>query len=442
VTVQPPLSALIAALPAHKQAAVAARARWLERARPKQVPPPTDDWSTFLVMAGRGWGKTAVGSQESWWRASWNDGWRIAVIAPTSGDLRRTIFEGESGLLRAVPPECLEGGDPAAAYNRSLFELKFANGSVIQGFSASEPDRLRGPNHHFAWADEVAAWDRAQDAWDQLAMTMRLGTRPQVLATTTPRPVPLVRSLLARVGQDVRVVRGSTTENRQNLAPAFLQQLHARYAGTRLGRQEIDAELLEDAAGTLWPRALIEASRIAVAPASLQRVVVGVDPSGAGGEEDENADEIGIVACGVDADGIGYILEDASLRASPEAWASRVVEVYDRWHADRVVAERNYGGSLVEAVIRTARKNLPVEMVTATRGKVVRAEPIAALFEKSRVRLAANSPKLEDQFASFTRSGWRGSGSPDRADAAIWALSALMLADDGTAYNETLDWVG
>lgn len=425
------LGALLAALPAHKQAAVAARAKWLQRARPKQVPPP-GDWSTCLVSAGRGFGKTLLGAQESWWQAAWHDGSRIAVVAPTSGDLRRTVFEGESGLLRCVPAECLEGSDPATAYNRSLFELRFANGSVIQGFSAAEPDRLRGANNSFAWADELAAWDRPQEAWDQLQLTLRIGDKPQTIVTTTPRPVPLVRALMARAGQDVHVIRGATTENAANLAPAFLQQLQARYAGTRLGRQELDAEILEDVAGTLWPRSLIEASRVPAAPARLQRVVIGVDPSGAGSEEDEGADEIGVVASGIDADGIAYVLEDGSLRASPEAWAARVVELYDRWGADRIVAEKNFGGALVEAIIRAVRKNLPVEMIAASRGKVVRAEPIAALFEKQRVRLVGTFPRLEDQLAGFTRAGWKGSGSPDRADAAIWSLSDLMLGETAT----------
>lgn len=434
------LPKLMASLPTHLAAAVAARAKWLDQARPKQIPPP-GAWTVFLALAGRGFGKSLLASQEAWWRAAWNPGHRVAVVAPTAGDLRRTCFEGESGILRCVPPECLEGGDPATAYNRSLFELRFANGSLIQGFSAAEPDRLRGPNHHFAICDEVAAWDRAQEVWSQLSLTLRLGDRPQIVATTTPRPVPLIRELVARAGRDVHLVRGSTFENERNLAPGFIEHLRARLAGTRLGRQELEAEILEDLAGALWPRALIEAARVPAAPAALRRVVVGVDPSGAAGPEDESADEIGIVAAGVDADGVGFILEDGSDRLSPDGWAQRVIELFDRWGADRIVAEANFGGSLVASNIRTARRNAPVTMVTASRGKVQRAEPISALFEQQRVRLVGSFPQLEDQFAGFTRHGYQGRGSPDRADAALWCLHDLMLSDQ-TDFDASYSWVG
>ncbi|WP_206664763.1 terminase large subunit domain-containing protein [Dankookia rubra] len=434
------LAALLTALPTDKAAAVAARAKWLEQARPKQIPPP-GDWFVFLAMAGRGFGKSLLGAQEAWWTAAWNDGARVAVVAPTAGDLRRICFESESGILRAVPAECLEGGNPTTAYNRSLFELRFANGSVIQGYSAAEPDRLRGPNHSWVWCDEIAAWDRAVEAWNMLTMTLRIGSKPQVVATTTPRPVPLVRDLVARAGRDVHLVRGSTRENAANLAPAFLEQLEARFAGTRIGRQELEAEILTDLAGALWSRAMIEASRIAEAPASLQRIVVAVDPSGASDEEDENADEIGIVVAGIDREGVGYILEDGSLKASPEAWGVQTVALFDKWSADRVVVERNYGGAMAEAVIRASRKGVPVTMVTASRGKIVRAEPIAALFEKGRVRLVGSFPRLEDQLAGFTRSGFKGSGSPDRADAAVWGLSDLMLSDT-PVFDTSYSWVG
>jgi phage terminase large subunit-like protein len=436
----PSLATLLAGLPPHKVAAVAARAKWLQQARPKQIPPP-GDWFVFLAMAGRGFGKTLMGAQESWWRAAWTDNARIAVIAPTSGDLRRTVFEGASGILSVVPSECLEGGNPAVAYNRSLFELRFANGSTVQGYSAAEPDRLRGPNHHFLWADEVASWEKAKDCWDMAIMTLRLGDQPQILASTTPRPTPLIRDLLARSGRDVRVVRGTTFENSANLAAGYLDQLRARYAGTRIGRQELEAEVLEDLAGALWSRAVIEASRIAEAPASLQRIVVAVDPSGASDEDDENADEIGIVVAGIDAGGVGYVLEDASLRASPEAWGARAVNLFDKWTADRIVVERNYGGAMAEAVIRASRKGVPVTTVTASRGKIVRAEPIAALFEKQRVRLVGSFPRLEDQLAGFTRAGFKGAGSPDRADACIWALSDLMLSET-SLFDSTYSWAG
>jgi len=440
------IAALVRFLPPHKQAAAAARADWLARARPKQIP-PSGDWAVFLAMAGRGFGKTLLGAQEAWWHAAWNDGSRVAVVAPTSGDLRRVCFEGDSGILGVVPLECLKGGDPGEAYNRTLSELTFANGSVIQGFSAAEPNRLRGPQFGFAWIDEVAAWERGVEAFDMLSMTMRLGESPRIIATTTPRPVPLIRSLIERAGRDVRIVRGSTYENRDNLAPGFIQQLAERYSGTRLGRQEIEAELLEDVPGAIWTRAMIEEARIRHLPDGLPphdapghhralaaalglvRVVVGVDPSGARSDDDEGADEIGIVAAGIDRAGKGYVLEDASGVYSPEGWGRTAAQVYDRWRADRIVAEANFGGGMVESTIRAVRRSLPVTLVSASRGKAVRAEPVAALYEQRKVAHVGVFPKLEDQLVAFTRTGYHGTASPDRADSLVWAITDLMLGD-------------
>lgn len=438
------IATLLRPLSAHKQAAGAARFDWMGRARPKQIPPP-GDWAVFLAIAGRGFGKSLLAAQEAWWYAAWNDGVRVAVVAPTSGDLRRVCFEGDSGILRVVPNECLKNGDPGEAYNRSLSELMFENGSIIQGFSAAEPNRLRGPQFHFAICDEAAAWEKGVEAFDMLSMTMRLGDKPQVIVTTTPRPVPLIRNLLSRAGNDVAVVRGSTYENEANLAPGFIKQLRERYHGTRLGRQELEAELLEDVPGAIWTRAMIEAARVRSVPDDLPhhnapgyhralaaalgliRVVVGVDPSGASSEDDETADEIGIVAAGIDRHDCGHILEDASGVYSPEGWGTMVAEVYERWKADRIVAEANFGGAMVESTIRAVKRSLPVKLVSASRGKAVRAEPVAALYEQRKVAHVGTFPQLEDQLTSFTRTGYHGLGSPDRADAAIWCLSELML---------------
>ena len=774
------VAALLRPLSPHRRAAALARWEWLRRARPKQVPPPPGDWAVFLAMAGRGFGKTLLGAQEAWWHAAWNDGSRVAVVAPTSGDLRRVCFEGDSGILGVVPTECLRGGNPDDAYNRSLSEISLANGSIIQGFSASEPNRLRGPQFHFAWClagdtpvtmgdgstrrmdtirrgdlvltrkgprrvlasrmtaaaadvvklttycgaivlgttnhrfynpgrgfvplsdlregdelcrqtgssgaagsggaartattatrtvgacigpfmnpttarsrramtsttttrtgattrrktsspsptastspttgrancprqelqpplvlpwlhsgetlrsatsfvpvaqrlsapgpflaasdcsvprivwngsegtpsspsaapaiaavqstsqsvassvtarsgatpskmksagqvrlrcpsfartaatlsgpsaptpgsaagsvpflttariasverhptplpvydltvegepeffasgllahncDELAAWDRGVEAWDMLAMTLRLGDAPRIIGTTTPRPVPLVRSLVSRDGRDVLIVRGSTFENKDNLAAGFLQQLEERYGGTRLGRQEIEAELLDDVPGAIWTRGMIEEARIRELPDNLPsrsvpdyhralasalgliRIVVGVDPSGARSPDDESADEIGIVACGIDRAGKGYVLEDASGTYSPEGWGRATAEVFQRWKADRIVAEANFGGGMVESTIKAVRRTLPVTLVTASRGKAVRAEPVAALYEQGRVAHVGTFAALEDQLTSFTRTGYFGNGSPDRADAAIWCLTELMLGE-------------
>lgn len=387
-----------------------------------------------------------LGAQEAWWHAAWNDGARVAVVAPTAGDLRRVCFEGESGLLNVVPVKCLRGADRSEAYNRSLFELHFENGSVIQGHAASEPERLRGPQFSFCWSDELGAWSDPGAAWDMLMMTLRLGERPRVIATTTPRPIPLIRGLLSREGKDVVVVRGTTYENEANLAPGFIAQLRERYEKTRLGRQELLAELLEDIPGALWTRAMIDAGRLQALPSGLPhhdapgyhralaealgltRIVVGVDPSGSDGES-ETADEIGIVAAGVDRADRAYVLEDASGQYSPEGWGRKAVEVYKRWGADRIVAEKNFGGEMVNSTIRAVDRLAPVTLVTASRGKVVRAEPVAALYEQGRVSHLGTFPRLEDQFCAMTRHGYQGLDSPDRLDSATWALTDLLLQE-------------
>lgn len=280
-----------------------------------------------------------------------------------------------------------------------------------------------------------------------LIMTLRIGDKPQVIATTTPRPVPIIRGLLKRSDRDVLVVRGSTFENEKNLAPTFIQQLRARYAGTRLGRQELEAELLDDVPGALWTRAMLDACQLRDVPPKLPprhapdygrafaeglgltRVVVGVDPSGAKDASDK-ADEIGIVVAGIDHHERGYVLEDASGVYSPDGWGRKTIEMYDKWGADRIVAEGNYGGGLVQANIRTTRSNAPVVLVTATRGKAVRAEPVASLYEQNRIVHCDYFPKMEEQMASFTRTGYHGDGSPDRCDALVWTITDLLLNNE------------
>jgi phage terminase large subunit-like protein len=292
--------------------------------------------------------------------------------------------------------------------------------------------------------DEIAAWGEAQHCWDMLTMTLRIGERPQVIVATTPRPVPIIRELLRRAERDVYVVRGSTWENEDNLAPSFLSQLRARYAGTRLGRQELEAELLDDVPGALWTRAMLDACQLRDIPPKLPprhspdygrafaeglglvRVVVGVDPSGAK-DSSERADETGIVVAGIDHHERGYVLEDASGSYSPDSWGKKTIEMFDKWGADRIVAEANFGGGMVQANIRTTRNTAPVVLVTASRGKAVRAEPVAALYEQGRVTHCDYFPKLEEQLGSFTRTGYHGDGSPDRADSLVWTLTDLML---------------
>lgn len=354
-------------------------------------------------------------------------------MAPTYADARDTCVEGDSGLLNILAPELVE------TWNRSLGELILTNGSRYKLFSADEPDRLRGPQAHRAWCDELAAWTKP-DAWDQMLFGLRLGQHPQVVVTTTPRPVPLVR----RIAQDARtrLTRGRTRDNAANLAPSALAQLEARYAGTRLGRQELEAEILDDIAGALWSRAMIDEALKPVALPQMQRVVVAIDPSGTRGAED-GGDSIGIVVAGKGVDGRGYVLADRSCKLSPAGWGRRAVEAYHEFKADRIVAERNFGGAMVEHVIRTADPRAAYGEVTASRGKVVRAEPVAALYEQGKVSHVQSMPELEDQMCQLGPDGYLGEGSPDRLDAMVWAMTDLML--DGPAQpvvipKAVLDW--
>lgn len=401
-----------------KYPAATARAKWLAQARSPQVTPQSD-WRIWLVLAGRGFGKTRLGAEDISWYASTNPGHQIAVVAPTFQDVRGTCFEGVSGLLACIPAEEI------AEYNKSLLQITMNNGALIRGFSADVPNRLRGPQFHRAWCDELAAWQYS-DAWDQLMFGLRLGEDPRAIVTTTPRPTPLVR----QIAKDERthITRGSTFDNAANLAPSALQALRERYEGTRLGRQELYAEILDDVEGALWTRDLVQ---VVKTYPQMQRVVVGVDPSGGG-------DQIGIVAAGKGIDGLFYVLEDASCNLSPSGWARRVAETYRKYSADRIVAERNFGGDMVESTIRTADKNLPVRMVTASRGKVVRAEPIAALYEQGKVRHNMGLEQLEDQMMQFTLQGYVGEGSPDRVDALVWALSDLALGQVAEARTSTV----
>lgn len=359
------------------------------------------------------------------WYGLANPGSRIAIVAPTYADARDTCVEGDSGLRSVIPEICVE------AWNRSLGEFILTNGTRYKLFAAEEPERLRGPQHHRAWCDELAAW-RYAETWDQVLFGLRLGTDPRAVVTTTPKPNPLMRRIVKSAG--TIITRGSTFDNAANLAPAALAQLKARYEGTRLGRQELSAELLEDVPGALWTREMLDGApdapmRRREAP-ELQRVVVAVDPSGTKG--DGGGDDIGIIVAGLGVDGRAYVLADRSCNMSPEGWGRRAVEAYAEFKADRIVAERNFGGAMVETVIRIADKKAAYKEVTASRGKTARAEPIAALYEQGRVSHVGSFPDLEDQMCNFTAAGYVGEGSPDRADALVWALTELMLGGEYT----------
>ena len=384
---------------------------WGFWARPAQLP-PAGDWRVWLLLAGRGFGKTRTGVE--WVRAEVESGRRsrLAMIAPTAADVRDVLVEGESGVLATSPP-----------WNRPTYEpskrrLTWGNGAIATTYSADEPDRLRGPQHDGVLADEIAAW-RHPETWDMAMFGLRLGPDPRAVAMTTPKPVRLVRDLLAAA--TTAVTRGRTLDNTDHLAAAFLEQITAKYGGTRLGRQELDGELLEDTPGALWSRAGIDATRRAGHP-DLQRVVVAVDPAVTSGEE---SDQTGIVVAGLGVDGRGYVLADLTCRLSPDGWARRAVTAYHAHTADRLVAEVNNGGDLVERVVRTVDPDVSYKAVHASRGKQTRAEPVAALYEQGKVSHVGSLPDLEDQMCAYTPDGY--DGSPDRVDALVWALTELML---------------
>jgi len=409
------LSAHWKALPEPNRAALAARAEWITKARPPQLT-PEGDWQTWLILAGRGWGKTRTGAEDAAWYGLSHPGSRIAVIAPTYSDARDTCVEGESGLRGIIPHQCVE------AWNRSLGELVLHNETRFKLFGAEEPERLRGPQHHRAWADELGAW-RYPETWDQMLFGLRLGIDPRAIVTTTPKPTQIIQAL-AKAPRTI-ITRGSTFDNVANLAPSALAQLRERYEGTRLGRQELSAEILDDVPGALWQRNAIDAKRIAQAP-QMARVVVAIDPSGTKGQSDKG-DSIGIVVAGKGVDGRAYVLADYTCKLSPDGWGRRAVDAYRTFGADRVVAERNFGGAMVEHVIRSVDPKIPYKEVTASRGKVQRAEPVAALYEQGRVSHVGSMPELEDQMCAMAPDGYLGDGSPDRLDAMVWALTELML---------------
>lgn len=378
---------------------------------------PRGAWTYWLMLAGRGFGKTRAGAEWVRGMAENGEAKRIALVAPTLHDARAVMVEGESGILSVCPPWFKPVFEP------SKRTLTWPNGAVATLFGAEEPERLRGPQHDAAWCDELCAWKAADHTFDMLQFGLRLGRNPKALVTTTPKPMPLLKRLLEL--PKVKVSRGTTFDNLKNLAPGFRRDIVARYKGTRLGRQELNAEILEDTPGALWSRDLLEASRAAKAPA-LTRIVVAVDPPASLGE---NADECGIIAAGLADNGKAYVLSDKSARGlSPKAWAERAVALFHKLKADRLVAEVNMGGAMVETIIREVDPLVAYRGVHASRGKIARAEPVAALYEQGRVKHIGAYELLEDQMANFTGAKQAAGESPDRMDALVWALTDLMLA--------------
>jgi len=429
------LAESIASLPALERRKILATLRpaeaerlaheWRFWARANQLA-PNGTWAVWLLLAGRGFGKTRTGAE--WVRERVKAGaGRIALVAETAADARDVMVEGESGLLSV----CWEGDRSAAGavLGRPLYEpskrrITWANGAMATTYSAEEPDQLRGPQHDTAWADELAKW-RYEEAWDNLMLGLRLGDDPRSVVTTTPKPTRLLRRLIA----DMRtmVTRGSTFDNRAHLAQAFLDGVVALYGGTRIGRQELMAEMLEDAAGALWRRAEIEALRVKHAP-DLKRIVVAIDPAVSASE---GSDETGIIVAGYGLDEKGYVLQDLSGRYSPAEWAGHAIAALHRWRADRVIGEVNNGGDMIEHTLRAVDARVPYRAVRASRGKQARAEPIAALYEQGKVRHVGAFSALEDQMVSWEPLG--SEHSPDRVDALVWALSELMLGGGGPA---------
>ena len=398
---------------------------WRARARKEQLA-PAGDWFIWLLLAGRGFGKTLAGA--GWTHELVQSGryGRIALVAPTAADARDVMVEGVSGILETAP----NWNRPA--YEPSKRRLTWPNGASATTFSSEEAERLRGPNHDAAWCDELGAWNEPQATWDQLQFTLRTGAYPRVTVTTTPKPLPLLRGLVAREGRDVVITRGSTFANAANLAPGFLEAIKLRYSGTRLGRQEIEAELLSDTPGALWQLAWLDRDRVQEAPEVLRRIVVAIDPAVS---NHEGSDETGIVVAGIGMEhpAHAYVLEDLSGRYAPHEWAARAIAAYRHYHADRIVIEKNQGGLMAEGTIRAQDHNVAIKAVHAARGKVTRAEPISALYEQRRVHHVGNFAKLEDQLTAFTSDFDRGSAgySPDRLDALVWAITELIPQSTG-----------
>jgi len=367
----------------------------------------------WLILAGRGFGKTRIGAEWVRYLAENKLATRIAIVARTASDHVKTTIEGESGILAVSPPWF------RPRYIPSKCQLVWPNGVIAHTYTADEPDNLRGPQHDAAWADEVAAW-RYEDAWDQLMFGLRLGRNPRAVVTTTPRPNKLVKGLLS--SQNTAITRGSTYDNKANLAPTFLDQIVKKYEGTRLGQQELYGAVLDDNPGALWTRAVIESGRVKKHP-RLTRIVIGVDPAVSA---NETSDDTGIGAAGLGIDGEVYILDDATeIMASPHVWGKAVVACFDKHRADRVVAEVNQGGDLVESNIRAQRAYIPIKKVYAKKGKALRAEPVAALYEQGKVHHVGCFPELEDEMCDWNPT-LANQKSPNRIDWMVYAVTELL----------------
>lgn len=388
---------------------------WHHVARPNQRI-PEGPWKIWLILAGRGFGKTRTGAEtiRSWVMSGVAR--RVALIGHTHGDGRRVMIEGESGLLGVHPSH------KAPHFYASRGLVAWKNGAKASLYSAERPDQLRGPQFDAAWVDELAKFSRPQETWDQLMFSLRKGIHPRVVVTTTPKPSPLLKELLARQGEDVFVTRGSTFDNAPHLAESFLQEIQKRYANTRLGAQELYGELIEENHNSLWSQAILRACYQEVPP-PLVRMVVAVDPAVT---SHKTSDETGIIVAGRDKGGRAFILDDLSGRYRPQEWAVKAIAAFHHYQADRIIAEVNQGGDLVEQMLRSQERTIPYKAVRATRGKLIRAEPVASLYAQARVFHTGRSlGQLERQLCEYQE----GDPSPDRLDALVWAVTELLLGE-------------
>ena len=386
---------------------------WEFWARESQLMPSTR-WVIWLILAGRGWGKTRVGAEQvRMWQESGVQ--RMALVGQTPKEVRDVMIEGESGILEISPP----WNKPV--YESSKARVTWSNGSHALIYSAENPEVLRGPQHEKAWVDELAKFKNARDTWDNLMMGLRLG-EPQVVVTTTPRPTKIIKELINT--EMTHITKGNTFENEENLSEVFLTTILSKYEGTRLGKQELYAEILEDNVDALWTRNTIDKNRILKMPDNLKRIVVAIDPSTT---NKETSDEAGIIVAGLGVDNLGYILEDMSIKASPKTWAEIAIMAYYKWNADKIVGEVNQGGDMIETILRGIDNNISYKTVWASRNKQTRAEPIASLYEQNKVKHVGYFEKLEDEYCEWVP----GEKSPNRLDAAVWALTELMIKRDG-----------
>lgn len=391
---------------------------WRKTARPNQLP-PEGNWLTWLVLAGRGFGKTRCGAEWIREEVTLKRVGRIALVAETQKDLEEVMVFGQSGIESVFPH------DQRPEITKKPIRITFHTGAVAYGYNATEPDQLRGPQFDCAWGDELAKWRYARETWDQLQFGLRLGTRPRQIITTTPRPIGILKEILQ--SSTTVVTRGVTSDNAENLAPSFLKTITDKYAGTRLGRQELSAEILDDVPDALWTRAALDRDRRKPDEMpQLKRIVIAIDPAAKKNEIAEDGAATGIVVAGVGIDGRGYVIDDLTCRASPNGWARMAVSGFDRYSGDCIVGEVNNGGDMVESTIRAVRPEAPFRAVHASRGKWTRAEPIAALYEQGRVSHVGTFAALEDEMVNFGPNGMVGDVSPDRVDALVWALTELF----------------